>query len=193
MGSGSRRSAEVEATRRRIAASALELHGTVGPSRTTISEIARRAGVDRVTVYRHFPDDAALFGACSEEFAAQHPLPDIDDWDRYDEPESRAHMALQSIYAYYAENEALLANVTRDAEQMPALRAVGARRTEWLQKAERRIAAVFGRSTIVRHAVALAIDFRTWELLVRRRGLAQSKAIDLMVAMIATAAGRTSA
>ena len=59
-----KRRAELEAdTRRRITETAVELHGTVGPARTSISAVAERAGVRRSTLYRHFPDEAALFDA----------------------------------------------------------------------------------------------------------------------------------
>ena len=76
-----RRRAELEdETRRRITEAAVELHGTVGPARTTISAVAERAGVQRATLYRHFPDEEALFDACSSHWAAQHPLPDLADW-----------------------------------------------------------------------------------------------------------------
>src|SRR6476659_2729549 len=70
------RAAEMAETRLRITEAAVELHGTVGPARTTVSAIAERAGVQRHTVYRHFPTDADLFAACSAHYVAAHPLPD---------------------------------------------------------------------------------------------------------------------
>ena len=36
-----------------------------GPAQTSINAIAERAGVNRVTVYRHFPDTRMLLEACS--------------------------------------------------------------------------------------------------------------------------------
>ena len=76
-----KRRAELEAeTRRRITEAAVELHGTVGPARTSISAVAERAGVRRSTVYRHFPDEAALFDACSSHWAAANPVPDMAAW-----------------------------------------------------------------------------------------------------------------
>ena len=77
-----KRRAELEAeTRRRITEAAVELHGTVGPARTSISAIAERAGVRRSTVYRHFPDEAALIDACSSHWAAANPVPDMAAWE----------------------------------------------------------------------------------------------------------------
>src|SRR5882724_117609 len=84
-----RRAELEEATRRRITESAMELHGTVGPSRTSISAVAERAGVRRSTVYRHFGDEASLFAACSSHWAASNPPPDLDSWAAVAEPEER--------------------------------------------------------------------------------------------------------
>src|SRR5690349_651020 len=85
-----RRQAE---TRRRIIEATAALHREVGPARTTVSEIARRAGVGRVTIYNHFPDDVALLGACSAHFAASHPPPDPGAWVAIEDPDERLHTA----------------------------------------------------------------------------------------------------
>src|SRR5918999_1011525 len=89
-----------EETRRRITEATVELHREVGPSNTTISAIAERAGVQRLTVYRHFPDEAALFGACSAHWRAEHPVPDPRPWAAIGDPEERLRTALGEIYAY---------------------------------------------------------------------------------------------
>jgi AcrR family transcriptional regulator len=101
-------------TRQRIIDAALTLHREVGPARTTISEVARRAGVGRVTVYNHFPDDASLLGASTAQFAAQSPPPEPDDWTAIRDPEERLRSALAELYGYYRDNEAMLENVGRD-------------------------------------------------------------------------------
>src|SRR5918996_4055938 len=82
-----RRRAELEdQTRLRITEAAVELHGRVGPARTTISAVADRAGVQRATVYRHFPDEDALFAACSGHWAAMNPSPDPSAWQAIRDP-----------------------------------------------------------------------------------------------------------
>jgi len=81
-----KRADEMAETRRRITVAAVELHGTVGPARTTLSAVAERAGVQRHTLYRHFPDEAALFGACSAHFLAANPLPDLESWRAIGDP-----------------------------------------------------------------------------------------------------------
>lgn len=184
-----RRAEAMASTRRRITEAAVALHQSVGPARTSVSEIARRAGVDRVTVYRHFPDEAALFRSCSQHYTARNPLPDPAQWTELADPRERLPSALAAIYGYYERNEALIANVTRDAEHMPAVRAAGAYRQQWFAEVEQRLAQGWdGNVQQVRHAVALALDFRTWQTLVRKRGLSSRQAIRLMLAMVAGAA-----
>src|ERR1044072_2010296 len=98
-------------TRRRIVDAAVALHREVGPARTTVAEIARRAGVGRVTVYNHFPDDVALLGACSAPWVADTPPPDPGAWAEIENPARRVREALAELYAYYRANEAMLTNV----------------------------------------------------------------------------------
>jgi AcrR family transcriptional regulator len=183
------RAEAMERTRRRITAAAVELHQSIGPAQTSVSEIARRAGVDRVTVYRHFPDDAALFRACSADFAARNPLPGDAEWADVPDPGERLRWALRALYGYYERTEAMLSHVLRDAETIPALREVGAYRRQWLAQAEERLVQDWdGDVGQARHAIALALDFRTWQTLVRKRRLNSDEAIRLMLAMVHGAA-----
>src|SRR3954453_5806331 len=110
-----------EETRQRIVDATVALHREVGPARTTIAEVARRAGVGRVTVYNHFPDDVSLLAACSAHFVARHAPPDPGAWAPIADPELRLRTALEQVYGYYRENAAMLGNVTRDAALVPAL------------------------------------------------------------------------
>jgi len=106
--------AEAEAqTRRRITESAVELHGTLGPARTTMSAVAERAGVRRSTLYRHFPDERALFGACSAHWAGENPPPDIGRWGAIEDPAARLDTALSELYAYYRRGRGLRGNAAR--------------------------------------------------------------------------------
>src|SRR5512133_2157702 len=90
-----------EETRRRITESAVALHGTLGPARTSISAIAQHAGVRRSTVYRHFPDEAALFAACSSHWRAANPPPELAAWREIDDPDERLRVALRELYGHY--------------------------------------------------------------------------------------------
>src|SRR5689334_2864501 len=117
------RAAEMAETRLRITEAAVELHGTVGPSRTTVSAIADRAGVQRGTVYRHFPDDEALFAACSSHWNARNAPPDPSPWASIGDPDERLRTALLDLYRWYERVEPMLVNLFRDAPLMPAVAA----------------------------------------------------------------------
>src|ERR671922_1904746 len=119
-----KRAEQVAETRGRITETTVELHRTVGPAATQISEIARRAGVQRVTVYNHFPDDRSLLTACSTHWRALHPAPDPTRWQAVEAPADRVRVALRELYAWYRETEPMTANVLRDAQTIPALRAI---------------------------------------------------------------------
>src|SRR5918998_1501329 len=111
-----RRAEEMAETRLRITEAAIELHGTVGPSRTTLSAVAERAGVERRTLYRHFPSEADLFAACSSHYFGANPWPDPAEWRAVRDPRDRLERALGEVYAYYERTEPMFSNVLRDAE-----------------------------------------------------------------------------
>src|SRR6476660_401491 len=103
-----KRRAELEqATRRRITESAVALHGSLGPSRTSMSAVAEHAGVRRSTLYRHFPDEDALLDACSAHWAAANPPPDPSAWAGIADPAERLEVALADLYAYYGRTQAM--------------------------------------------------------------------------------------
>jgi AcrR family transcriptional regulator len=188
-----RRRAELEdETRLRITEAAVELHGSLGPAKTTISAVAKRAGVQRATVYRHFPDEEALFGACSAHWRAQHPLPDLAEWAAVADPSERLRIALTAIYAWYGEAEGMLEKTTRDAPVVPAMWPAVASMGAWFAEAVATI--VRGRPKRgarrrrIEAAVGHSVSFATWRSLVRDQGLSDSEAVDLMYGLVALAA-----
>jgi AcrR family transcriptional regulator len=188
-----RRRAELEAeTRLRITEAAIDLHGSIGPARTTISAVAGRAGVQRGTVYRHFPDEEALFAACSSLWMAQHPLPDPAAWAAIDDPDERLRTALQQLYRWYGQGEHMLEKTTRDVALVPALRPSMEAFAGWVDQAAdaivRRWPERGARRRRVRAAVGHALAFETWQSLVREQRLPQAEAIELMQALAAVAA-----
>lgn len=172
-------------TRRRIVEATVALHEEVGPARTTVAEIARRAGVQRLTVYNHFPEDADLFGACSGHWSALHPPPDPAPWTKIADPDARLRRALLDVYAWYDRGEDMLANVTRDMEVLPALAEVVTAGRGGYDEAVRDIllAGRGRRRAKVAAAIALALDFHTWRRLVRIEGLSPAEAANLMVTL----------
>lgn len=183
-----RRRAELEEeTRRRITQAAVDLHGSVGPARTTISAVAERAGVQRGTVYRHFPDEDALFAACSSHWMAGHPLPDPTAWAAVGDPDARVRAALGDMYAWYAGGEQMLERTTRDVALVPALRPSMKAFAAWFGPAAD---VVVGRpaddphTARTRAAVLHALAFGTWRSLVREQGLTTADAIGLMAGLV---------
>jgi AcrR family transcriptional regulator len=187
------RAERVEQTRRRITQATLELHRTVGPVATQISEVARRAGVQRRTVYNHFPDDAALFAACSAYWRAQHPAPGPARWLEVEDPHERLRLALRELYGWYRETEPMTANVLRDAELLPALRRIidgglGA----YLEQVRGILTEGFHargqRRERIDIAARAAIDFHLWRSLAP---LGDAAAADVAAALVERAARRS--
>jgi AcrR family transcriptional regulator len=191
-----RRRAEAEQrTRERITEATAELHGTVGPARTTVSAIAERAGVQRATVYRHFPDEVSLYNACSAHWMAQNPLPDLTAWDEIADPDERLHTALAELYAWYDRGEYMLEKTTRDVALVESLRPAMEAFAGWFVAALETVARGRrergARRRRVRAAIGHALEFETWRSLVRRQELSEREAVQLMVAAVEAAALRT--
>jgi AcrR family transcriptional regulator len=176
------RAEQVEDTRRRIVEATSRLHLERGPAATSIAEVARLAGVQRRTVYNHFPDDAALFAACSAHWRAQHPPPDPGEW-------TDLRHGLRELYAWYRETEPMTANVLRDAEVIPSLRRViepgfGA----YLEAVRSALAGGRGQSRRVEAAVRLVTDFHSWRALAP---LDDDEAVELAAELVESAARRS--
>lgn len=180
------RAEQEEHTRERIAAAAAALHGSVGPAQTTVSAIARRAGVQRATVYRHFPTDEALFEACTAHFYGRHPLPDATAWGGISDATERLRRALTDLYAWFEETEDMLANVTRDASYTPA--APRERFRSYFEHVRATLMAGRRERGGARERIAAgighAVSFPTWRSLVRDQGLTSREAVKLMVCMV---------
>lgn len=187
-----KRRAEQEAdTRRRITESAVELHGTLGPAQTSMSAVAEHAGVRRSTLYRHFPDEEALFGACSAHWGERNPPPDVGAWAEVDDPDERLDLALAELYAYYRRNEGMLDKLVRDAPLVPVVAELMQAFPALLEAAGdvlMRGRGLRGRSRDrVRAAIGHALAFRTWQELTGSQGLDDAAAAELMARLVAAA------
>ena len=183
------RAERYQQTRQRIVETALELHRTYGPAQTTITDIAKRAGVKRQTIYNHFPDELSLFKACSAHNRSLNPLPDPEPWRLITDPQSRLRQALAEVYAYYRRNEQILTNVTRDAQVNPNLRKVLEPRIKHQERMRDALAAGWEQGDGQLHKLLygtlwLSLEFQTWHALVRQQGFEDEEIIELMVGMV---------
>jgi AcrR family transcriptional regulator len=170
-------------TRRRIVEATVALHTERGLVATQMTDIAQRAGVDRVTVYRHFPEPASLFKACAAHYYTAHPPPDPTAWATIADPEARLRHGLGQVYGYWAQNAAMAANILRD---VPVLGHLGVgRRLLGLQRDATEVLASGWSADRQQPALAatirVAVDFYTWQRLVGEQGLSQQAAVELAV------------
>jgi AcrR family transcriptional regulator len=184
------RAEEMAETHLRITEAAIELHGTLGPSRTTLSAVAKRAGVERRTLYRHFPTEEDLFAACSTHYFAANPWPDLDAWRAIREPDRRLAQALGELYAYYEQTEPMLGNVLRDAEVVDLARDAVAPLHAYLEEAAELLIVGRGvrgrRRLLVAAALRHALAFPTWRSL-SANGVGRSDAARLSAALVGAA------
>jgi AcrR family transcriptional regulator len=186
-----KRAEEMAETHRRITEAAIDLHGTVGPSRTTLSAVAKRAGVERRTLYRHFPTEADLFAACSTHYFTANPWPELANWRAIRDPHQRLEQALDELYAYYERTEPMLSNVLRDAELVDSARDAVAPLNAYLEEAAEILTigrqARGRRRQLLGGALRHALAFPTWRSL-SANGVGRSDAANLMIALVEGAA-----
>ena len=185
-----KRAEEMADTHLRITEAAIELHGTLGPSRTTMSAVAERAGVERRTLYRHFPSEADLFAACSTHYFAANPWPDLASWRAVRDPHQRLERALDELYAYYERTAPMYGNVLRDAELVDVARDAVAPLHTYLEEAAELLTTghpVRGaRRRLLVRALRHALAFSTWQSLTAA-GIARADATLLVIALVEAA------
>jgi AcrR family transcriptional regulator len=192
-----RRAELEEQTRRRITASTVELHEQLGPARTSISAVAERAGVRRSTVYRHFPDEAALFAACSSHWRAANPPPDPRDWAAIDDPGARTDAALSDLYAFYRRTQGMYTSLLRDEPFLPIVQRLLRGFHDYLRTIEDILMAGRGlrghAASRARAAIGHAVAFSTWRSLTHDQGLSDAEAVRLMWQLVEGSSGTDAA
>jgi AcrR family transcriptional regulator len=188
-----RRAQLQQETRRRIAEAALELHSRVGPAKTTISAIAEKAGVQRQTFYRHFPDELSLFWACSSLDLSENPPPVPEQWAPIVDPEERLRVALAELYTYFGRRERILANVLRDSEGEAEVNANVREVLKPMAAHWERMREVLcvgwevpdgASEKLLWATIGVALDFQTWRTMVREQCLSDEEAIEVMARMV---------
>jgi AcrR family transcriptional regulator len=157
-----------------------------------VSAVAERAGVQRHTLYRHFPTEVDLFGTCSAHFLAANPWPDSESWREIDDPRRRLRRALDELYAYYERTEPMFSNVMRDLELVEAIRPTLVPLERYLAETVDVLAAGWpsrGRSrSLLTAALRHAVDFQTWRSLATERHITRGNAVRLVTALVEAAA-----
>ena len=178
-----RRAEQQAETRRRIVEATVDLHSSVGPAATTLSMIAEKAGVQRHTLYAHFPDERSLFLACSGFAMERDPLPDAQSWRAIEDRRERLRTGLAAIYGWYERNASLASCILRDAEHHSL---TGEMVERQFGPAMALYVEVLGpRLSKKQHAVLrLALNFFTWRSLVRDGALSTAVAADVMARAI---------
>lgn len=170
-------------TRQRIVEAAVELHSTIGPAATTLSMIAEKAGVQRHTLYAHFPDERSVFMACSGLVQERDPIPTADAWREIAGQVERLATALGAIYAWYGRNASLLSNVMRDVQHHPMVQEIQRLRAQPVIKVWHEVLGA-GLDAKQRALLHLALSFHTWRSLAQEAGLKPAAAVEAMVEMI---------
>jgi len=183
-----KRADQMDGTRQRIVEATTRLHATVGPALTTIAGIAEQAGVTRLTVYKHFPDEVDLYDACSAHWRSNQQLPDPAAWLKVSDPCARLRLGLSDTYRFYRDGADMLLRIYRDKDVLPeGLRQSLQERDGYFRDvllepfSDRR-----GDQTL-RALIGHAVSFWTWHSLCRQNGLSEDAAVESMVALVAVA------
>ena len=184
-----RRAEQMDETRQRIVEAAVHLHGTAGLAATTIAAIADLAGVTRLTVYRHFADEAALIGACSAHWMSQQQLPDPDAWAQIGDPADRLLAGLADLYRFYRAGAGMLANVYRDFTTLPEAhqRFLRDRDSHFCRVLAEPFSRAPGQRRRLRALIGHAASFWTWHSLCVNEGLSDQEAVNAMTDMVLAA------
>lgn len=178
-----KRAEKIDETRLRIIEAAVHLHGTIGPAATTIAGIADQAGVTRLTVYRHFPDEHALFSACSAQWISGQQLPDIEHWRQASDPTDRLTVGLTDLYRFYRAGAPMLAWVYRDKSALPEPIQQDIERND-AQYRDVLLEPFSRPGKRVRALVGHAAAFSTWLSLCIDHGLSNREAVQAITSLV---------
>ena len=187
-----KRAEQVAETRRRIVEATVDLHGTVGPAATTLSMIAERAGVQRHTLYAHFPDERSLYLACSGLALERDPMPQATSWTDIKDVRGRLRQGLSAVYGWYARNDELAACVLRDAEHHALTREISELRFGPPFADYRQVLGA-GLTRPQQALVAVALTFHAWRTLARDMQLSPTAAAELFADAIVSVSSSDSA
>ena len=181
-----RRAERQEETRQRILDATVALYEQVGVLGTTISAVAEQAGVERLTVYRHFPDETALLTTMMTSYLEAHPFPDSETWRDIADPEARLRIGLTAAYTYHQQTEGLIGPLIQGLPYKPVICDTLETYSAYWMHVQRILAVGWDVSdpALIAAAVGHSLSFKTWHSLVRDLGLDNAQAIELMASMV---------
>jgi len=180
-----KRADQVDETRQRIVEATVRLHERIGLRATTVTAVAEEAGVTRLTVYRHFPSENELVGACSAHWLSLQEPPDPAAWGAVDAADARLRAGLADLYRFYRAGSSMLTNVYADIDVLPepVRQNIENRDTTFIEVLSEPLGPA-GRQALVRAAVGHAVSFSTWRSLCLERGLANEEAVEVMATLV---------
>ena len=182
-----RRAQQQDVTREKIVEATVALHEQLGPANTSIKAIAYKAGVQRLTVYRHFPDDTSLFQACTSHYFGQHPPPNMADWTAIEDASERSRTALLAFYRYYRSTEAMLSVAYRDFDKVKAMQPPMEQFQVYLDQVRDDLLACWKPESTDRKTLAITLRhclrFTTWASL-KNEKLSDKKIVELVMRWI---------
>ncbi len=188
-----RRAQQQDRTREKIIIATVALHAQLGPANTSIKAIAEKAGVQRLTVYRHFPDDVSLFQACTSHYLQQHPPPDMGDWAGCQDPGERSRSALLAFYRYYRSTEKMWSAAYRDVDKVRALQQPMGQFQAYLDQVRDDLVGNWGVKPAQKKSLSLTLRhclrFVTWASL-KNENLSDKKIVELVMGWVARGAFR---
>jgi AcrR family transcriptional regulator len=174
-------------TRERIVEATMQLHEELGPAHASIKAIAEKAGVQRLTVYRHFPDDVSLFQACTSHWLALHPPPDKADWQDIEDTATRTHHALLAFFRYFRQTEQMWTVSYRDVDAVEAIQEPMAQFQAYLDQVRDDLLKQWPlqgeNKKQLRLTLGHALHFPTWQSL-KNKSLSDVKIADLVLRWI---------
>jgi AcrR family transcriptional regulator len=183
-----RRAERQEETRQRILDATVTLHNRVGALGTSISAVAEEAGVERLTVYRHFPDEAVLLTAATASYLEANPFPDPEPWRSIADPVLRLRTGLTAAYAYHQQTEGMLGRLIQGLPYKPVICDVLEGYSAYWLGVQQLLTdgwdAPDEMLMLIAAAIGHALSFKTWYSLVRELGLSNDHAVELMLTMV---------
>jgi AcrR family transcriptional regulator len=182
-----RRADQQDETRAKIVEATAALHEQLGPANTSIKAIAEKAGVQRLTVYRHFPDDASLFQACTSHYFGQHPPPDMADWATIEHAGERTRTALLAFYRYYRSTEGMMSGAYRDFDRVKAMQPPMEQFQAYLDQVRDDLLASWNLEPADKKTLSITLRhclrFTTWASL-KNENLSDKKIVELVMSWI---------